>query len=615
MKGYVVTLDTFNKTSTHEIVLQLKTLYPTAQESQILSWETLIDDVKSSPELNGLPGETVIAIEYSLPTEGMAIDLMLAGLDNNNQRIAFIVESKQWNDIYINQLSFAAYREDGKELHPKVQVSRHKLSFCDYLDAGQSYGVYPYVFIRNCSQRGIVHIEEANPRPTQTQNITVTNRISDVIIKAAETITGTITDGVEELLEAEYCPSKDIVRAMHSIVSKEEPFILTEEQHKTVKKVKEAIASGKKIIRITGAAGSGKTAILLNLYVEYLNETGTTTRPIFISGAQNTAYYRSVYPEVEGSFNYSFSLDRMVAKTKGNLYVIMMDEAQHNQQGIITNMVNRGATLILCYDPSQIINADNSISELKGLEAREDFITIELQSSVRFNGSQVAEKNIRNYLKGQNDVIDDDIFDFRTFDDFDSFQSAVLDTIRSQPKSSVAVAGLLSNDSDAYTYEGNSESILFTKWGNKTECEWMPYVHNKNYLNQNGGRLWVGTWWLPGLDVDYVAVIVGGDLKRTPDGVVAIPEQAKHYRMMVSIAQQMRLPESLILEKKVFGKIGTDYFRSSKKIIEFINQPGNETIKKQYIDLFSKLLRNNYYIMMTRGRKGCFVYFANNQED
>ena len=357
MKGYIVTLDTFNKTSTHEIVLQLKTIYPMAQESQIQSWETLIDDVKSTPELNRLPSETVIAIEYSLPTEGMAIDLMLVGLDNNNQRIAFIVESKQWNDIYINQLSFSAYREDGKELHPKVQVSRHKLSFCDYLDVGQSYEVYPYVFIRNCSQRGIARIEEENPRPTQTQNITVTNRISVVIIKAAETITGTITDGVEELLEAEYCPSKDIVRAMHSIVSKEEPFILTEEQHETVKKVKEAIASGKKIIRITGAAGSGKTAILLHLYVEYLNETGTTTRPIFISGAQNTAYYRSVYPEVEGSFNYSFSLDRMVAKTKGNLYVIMMDEAQHNQQGIITNMVNRGATLILCYDPSQIIKA------------------------------------------------------------------------------------------------------------------------------------------------------------------------------------------------------------------------------------------------------------------
>lgn len=612
MNGYTATLDTFNKTSTHEIVLQLKTIYPTAQESQIQSWETLIDDVKNTPELNSLPNKTVIAIEYSLPTDGMAIDLMLAGLDSNNQKIVFIVESKQWNDMYIDQLSFSAYREDGKELHPMVQVGRHKLSFCDYLDIGQSYEVSPYVFIRNCSQRGIARIEEANPRPMQTQNITVTNRISDVIIQAATTITGTIADGVTELLEAEYCPSKGIVDAMHAIVSKDVPFILTEEQHKTVKKVKQAIASGKKIIRITGAAGSGKTAILLNLYVEYLNETGIAVKPVFISGAQNTAYYRSAYPEVESSFSYSFSLDKMVAKAKGYLYVIMMDEAQHNRQGIITNMVDRGATLILCYDKSQTISANNSLSELEGLEKRDDFIAFELRSSVRFNGSQVAEKNISNYLKGQNDIIDDNLFDFRAFDDFGSFQTAVLDTIRSQPNSSVAVEGLLSNDSDAYTYKGNPESVLFTRWSSKTECEWMPYVLNKNYLNQNRGRLWVGTWWLPGLDVDYAAVIVGGDLKRTPGGVVAVPEQSKHYQMMVSIAEQMDLPKRLLLKS---GKGSTDYAGSSKRIIEFINQPGNETVKEQYIASLSELLRNNYYIMMTRGRKGCFVYFANNQKD
>lgn len=614
MQGYVALLKDFRNTRVEEIVAKLRASYPCAEASQVASWHTLILDAQSAEAINELPDDTVIAIEYSLPTEGMAIDMIVAGRNAENQKVAFIVESKQWNDAFIGQLKFSAYREDGKELHPQVQVSRHRLSFCDYLDVGQEYTVHPYVFIRNCSRHAIDIIQSSNPRPNQTLNVTVTNRINDVFSRALNEIVSAIPEDATALIEAEYCPSKDIVKAMESIVTKDEPFILTEEQRETVAKVKQAISNGKKIIRITGAAGSGKTAILLNLYVEYLNEVGTTTRPIFISGAQNTAYYRSVYPQVEASFNYSFSLDRMVAKTKGSLYVIMMDEAQHNQQGIITNMVNRGATLILCYDPSQIINADNSIAELKGLETREDFVTIELQSSVRFNGSQVAEKNIKNYLRGNNDFESDDAFDFRTFTDFSEFQTAVVDTIRSQPNASVAVAGLLSNDSDDYTYEGNPKSILFTKWGNKTECEWMPYIGSKDYLNKNDGKLWVGTWWLPGLDVDYVAVIVGGDLLRTPSGVIAVPEKAKHYRMMVSIAEQMKLPSSLILEKKVFGKVGTDYFRSSKKITEFINQPGNEEIKKQYIDLFSKLLRNNYYIMMTRGRKGCFVYFANNEE-
>ena len=187
----------------------------------------------------------------------------------------------------------------------------------------------------------------------------------------------------------------------------------------------------------------------------------------------------------------------MVPKTKGDLYVIMMDEAQHNQEGIITSMVNRGATLILCYDNLQTISADNSIEELNKLESREDFITIELKSSVRFNGSQVAEQNIREYLNGTNTTIEDDMFDFKAFDKFEDFQNEIVKTIQNNPKASVAVAGLLSNDAEEFTYKENSQSNLFTKWGYKTECEWMPYILNKNYLDKYDGKLWVGTWWLP----------------------------------------------------------------------------------------------------------------------
>lgn len=615
MQGYVSTIGYFLQTDAQTIIDNLCRMYPSAGTSQITSWETLINDLKSDATISTFPEKTIVAIEYSLPTEGMAIDLLFAGQNSSGANVAFIIESKQWNDSYIQNASFSAYREDGMELHPQIQVSRHKLSFGSYLDIGSTFEIYPFVFIRNCSYRALSNMVQANPQDGVVKQIPVSNRFDEIIEQVGSTIVSNESITPETLINAEFCPSKDIVEAMKSIVTKEEPFILTEEQKETVSKVKTAISDGKKIIRIIGPAGSGKTAVLLNLYVEYLNEENSTTRPIFISGAQNTAYYRSVYPEVQGSFNYSFSLDRMVAKTKGNLYVIMMDEAQHNQQGIITNMVNRGATLILCYDPTQIISADNSIAELKELEKRDNFITIDLKDSVRFNGSQIAETNIRNYLNGQDSIISDDNYDFRAFNSFDDFQSAVIKLMQDSPNSTVAVTGLLSFDSDLFTYEKMPGSKLFTKWGNKTECEWMPYISDKNYLLKNNGKIWVGTWWMPGLDVDYIAVIVGGDIKRTHSGVVAVPEQAKHYRMMVSIAQQMGLPESLILEKKVFGKIGIDYFRSSKKIIEYLNEPGNETIKESYINLFSELLRNNYYIMMTRGRKGCYVYFTKNDDN
>ena len=613
MLGLVLTKWDFLTQDTKVLLDKLKGMYPSADISQIQSWQTLVNDLKNSQVFLSLADDIVLCVEYSLPTGGMGIDLMLVGYNSKHNKKAFIIESKQWNDQYINKASFSAYREDGKDLHPQIQVSRHSLSFHDYTDIGFYYNVEPFVFIRNCSADGIQTLINNNPI-TATKKIPIKNRIDEILLQVRDEISQGDKSLIKELENADYKPSKDIIDAMKSIITKEEPFILTKEQEEVVKKVKSCIENGKKIIRINGAAGSGKTAILLNLYVDFLNKRGTSDiRPIFISGAQNTAYYRDLYPEIQNSFEYSYSLDRVVAKTKGDLYVILMDEAQHNQPGIITKMIDRGATLIICYDVTQVINANNAINELNQIESRDDFVSINLVDSIRYNGSKVAENNIRKYLKGEHDFAKDDLFDFRYFENFESFQDAVQNLIKLKPSNTVAVAGLLSNDAKDFTIEGNSSSKLFTKWGNKEECKWMSYVREKNYLSKNDGKLWVGTWWLPGLDVDYIAVIVGGDATLTKQGLIANAKEAKHYRMIVSIAERMGLPKDLIVKKFSFGKTSTNFVKSSNNIIEYLDKPENQLKKQKFENLFSQLLRNNYYIMMSRGRKGCYVYFSKNE--
>ena len=96
----------------------------------------------------------------------------------------------------------------------------------------------------------------------------------------------------------------------------------------------------------------------------------TGYKPYFVSGAQNTALYRSLYPSVQSSFSYSFPLPRMVNSTTGPKSIILMDEAQHNESGIMTKLLNAGATMVVCYDPNQTINANNSLAELSNFEKR-----------------------------------------------------------------------------------------------------------------------------------------------------------------------------------------------------------------------------------------------------
>ena len=170
------------------------------------------------------------------------------------------------------------------------------------------------------------------------------------------------------------------------------------------------------------------------------------------------------------------------------------------------------------------------------------------------------------------------------------------------------MTGLLCIDSKNFTIENNSDSILYTNWGNKSECKWLPYVRKKEYFNSSP-NLWVGTWWMPGLDVDYIAVIVGGDAIRTNNGIVGVPQQSKLYNMLISVAEKLNFPVDLFVYNT--NKNYMEKGKSVKNILDYIENPKNNKQKKQFIDFFSQLLRNNYYIMMTRARKGCFVYFAN----
>ena len=136
MEGFFSTINDVKGTETHDIVQRIKAFYPDSEESRIRSWGVLVDDLKRALLQHPLPPDVIVAIECSLPTDGMAADLILAGNDGNGKQHLCIIESKQWSDSFIAEASFTTYRQEGKDLHPEIQVGRHLISFRDYLDIG-----------------------------------------------------------------------------------------------------------------------------------------------------------------------------------------------------------------------------------------------------------------------------------------------------------------------------------------------------------------------------------------------------------------------------------------------------------------------------------------------
>ena len=605
MKCFLTTVEKFKRKNADDIKNRLQNLYPDASDSQIRSWVVLAADVLQAQSLGALPSNALLGMEFSLPTDEMSIDLIIIGRDRDNKKVAFLVESKQWDDRYIEGAKFSTHRTVGVELHPQIQVKRHALSFHDYLNVGASYDVCPLVFLRNASESGKKKLCERNPRGYD-ESIAVFNSMNGLLSMIAQRLVDIQCEDLIGELETSYLkPCKSIFDAMRAIVSKEEPFILTKEQEMLAGQVRQAMCSGKKVIRVVGPAGSGKTAILLNLYVGIMARSHKTgLRPIFISGRQNTALYRSTYPAAQGVFAYPYTLERMVDSSNGSKFVILMDEAQHNDEGVVTQIVERGATVILCYDPFQVVSADNPIAEFRRLESRQDYVTLELHESIRYSGSKVAEQNIKAFLSGSpQSIIGDDRFEFKAFNVFSDFEQHVFKTIDEHPESTLAAVSQLKFSNG--TFGSNN---FFCDWGYQSECQWIPYVRQKNYRQKYNGKIWVGTWWLPGLDVDYVAVIIGDDLSITSSGPRINIDKNKLFKPAVALGTKLGVPDRCIVTKRSGYKTACDYVQSSLNILTFLRQPGNEAMYSRYLKEMTEILRNNYYIMMTRGCKGCFVF-------
>ena len=402
MKCMPCTVGDFLSSTNEGVLEQIESLYPNSGDSQIKAWEVLIADVREALLQVSLPDDAVVCFEFPLPTQGMVADLVLAGHGANGKKIAFLIESKQWGDDYMANSTFSTYRDNVRELHPQLQVKRHALSFRDYLSIGNEYEVRPYVFLRNASLDGIARVVKSNPDGAREDDVPVSNDLKDILLQFKACVSRGDESIIRDLVDSELEPSKSIFEAMKSIVTREEPFILTKDEERAVDRIRESMRAGKHVIRVTGPAGSGKTAILLNLYVRISASRSRSGKiPIFISGRQNAALYKSAYQQIANIFEYPCNLARIIRPDNGNRYIILVDEAQHNDQGVITQVVDRGGTVILCYDEFQTVSPDNPLDEFARLEERGDFETIHLEESIRYNGSQLAEKNIKRFLAGE----------------------------------------------------------------------------------------------------------------------------------------------------------------------------------------------------------------------
>ena len=203
---------------------------------------------------------------------------------------------------------------------------------------------------------------------------------------------------------------------------------------------------------------------------------------------------------------------------------------------------------------------------------------VELESQFRCNGSNgyiswldntLAIKKTANF-----DTMDFD-YDFRIFDNPNELRKAIEEKNKINNKSRI-VAGYCWD----WISEGKNKSdvhdITFEKYDfgmswNLGNSQTWAIDHNS--VNEVGC---IHT--CQGLEFDYIGVIIGDDIRYENDLIVT------DYKKRAKTDQSLKGINKMILENR------------------------DEAIKQA-----DQIIKNTYRTLMTRGMKGCYVYFTNNE--
>lgn len=343
----------------------------------------------------------------------------------------------------------------------------------------------------------------------------------------------------------------------------------------------------KNVLIVEGGPGTGKSVVAINLLVE-LTKKRLTTKYVSKNAAPRAVYTELLTGTYRKSYiNNLFSGSGAFINTEENIFdALIVDEAHrlNEKSGLygidgenqIKEIIQAAKFSLFFIDENQRIHIKDigsraQIEEIaKSLGAKTT--TLKLSSQFRCNGSDGYLAWIDNTLQIKetaNFKLSRADYDFRVFNNPHDLYSAIESRNKMRNKSRI-VAGYCWNwkskkDIDAYDIE-------FPEFNFK--MQWNLASDGSSWLIRPDSLKEAGCiHTCQGLDLDYVGVIVGDDLK-IEDGKLITDVSAR-----ASTDHSIRGIKTLIKKNPTKGK-----------------------------ELANELIKNTYRTLFTRGLKGCYIY-------
>jgi DUF2075 family protein len=548
-----------------------------------------------------IPDDAAVAVEYRLNGRKFRIDFMVGGTDPAGNESISIIELKQWTDINFSTLNEHVRTVVGggvrDEQHPSYQAwsyLSHLKNFNEYAYSNQM-NINASAYLHNCQSDEVIR-DSRYSEITSRAPVYIKGDIEGLRSHISEVIhTGVGTHLFRDLDAAIIRPSKQLADAVGGMLKGKEEFVLLDDQKTALERIIQATSVAqdgqKQVLIINGGPGTGKSVISINAMARITSDR-LNARYVTPNGSPRKVYESKLSGIIPGdTFKHLFTGSGSFWDSEEDAYDALIVDESHRltmKSGFMKNLgenqikeiVNAARTSIFFIDEAQKVtwadvgevDAIKEAAELAGARVQE----LTLESQFRCGGSDdfLAWLDDALGVRQTNDhYFSTERFDFRIFDSVKELEATIREKNKEANKARM-VAGYCwewdsKNDPEKFDIIIPSENFKM-KWNlNATSQTW---IIEPNSVNEVGC---IHT--CQGLEVDYVGVIVGEDLAVIDGELMTQPEKrAKSDKSLKGYKKALK-------ESPIEAELKAD-----------------------------EIIRNTYRTLMTRGMKGCYVYFVEN---
>jgi len=609
MKLYAGTSASFITDSSHnQIAGKLKSAFFhhygfNPSDNEVNSWRNSLLNISAVFQNAGLLDHGII-LEFQLPLSSRRIDCLICGRNDTGSDHAVIIELKQWSrcESSIGENEVVTWVGGAKRevLHPSAQVSQYK---CYLKDTHTAFYEEPApICLDSCAY---LHNYDFDPGDVIFDSKFTALITDSPVFTADDTgrlssyLSGRLSQGegipvLNRIEQSHYRPSKQLMQHVGEVIRGNPRYILLDEQKVVYDKIFALVRSGfhrrqKHAIIVKGGPGTGKSVVAINLMADLLLQnynaqyatgsrafTETLRKAIGTRGAVQFRYFNSyVNAEPDDIDVLICDESHRIRETSNSRFT---PRGKHSSMAQVDEILKAAKVLMFFIDDQQVVKPGEIGSSDYVADAARDHNAMvheyELDIQFRCAGSDGFVKWVENTLGIRRTVnvlwSTAEQFDFRIFDSPFDLEDAIRDKVRDGSTGRVTAGfcwpwarhlnadGTLVNDVVIGEY--------VRPWNARPELSGLPknipkaqlWAYDPRGIDQIGC-----IYTAQGFEFDYVGVIVGKDLTYSFETGAWTGDPSQSYDTEV---------------KRAGGR-------------------------------FTDLVKNTYRVLLSRGLKGCYVYF------